>query len=126
MIEVVAAFIKDSSGRVLLTKRPQEKSRGGYWEFPGGKVEKGETHEEALRRELFEELGLKHLKIGKRLAEVEHEYPDIRIKLYLYEVKTNESIKLREAEQAKWFHLNELSNLKNMCEADKKLTKKLL
>ena len=58
MIEVVLAFIYDSSGNVLLAQRPEGKSYGGLWEFPGGKIEAGETPEEATVRELVEELDI--------------------------------------------------------------------
>lgn len=56
MLEVVLAFIYDSSGKVLLAQRPEGKSYGGLWEFPGGKIEDGETPEQATVRELAEEL----------------------------------------------------------------------
>lgn len=56
MIEVVLAFIYDSNGKVLLAQRAQDKSYGGLWEFPGGKIDAGETPEEATRREIKEEL----------------------------------------------------------------------
>jgi 8-oxo-dGTP diphosphatase len=57
-LHVVAGVLQDDSGRVLLAQRPQGKHYAGYWEFPGGKVEPGETAEAALRRELREELGI--------------------------------------------------------------------
>ncbi|MBB5733236.1 8-oxo-dGTP diphosphatase [Altererythrobacter atlanticus] len=57
-MQVVAAVIRDDAGRLLLQQRPAHKHHGGQWEFPGGKVEPGETHEFALAREIEEELGL--------------------------------------------------------------------
>ena len=58
LVLVVAAALFDKSGRVLLAQRPEGKSMAGLWEFPGGKVETGETPERALQRELHEELGI--------------------------------------------------------------------
>lgn len=58
LLVVVAAFLMDSEGRVLIAKRPEGRSMSGLWEFPGGKVEKGESPEAALMRELAEELGI--------------------------------------------------------------------
>ncbi len=57
-IDVVAAVIRDAQGRMLVGRRPAEKRHGGMWEFPGGKVDPGETHREAMSRELVEELSL--------------------------------------------------------------------
>lgn len=79
-IHVVAAVIRDSSGRVLLTKRAEHTHQGGLWEFPGGKLEQGETVEQGLRREIKEELGLELL--GHRpLIRNLHNYPDKSILL---------------------------------------------
>ncbi|HZE92381.1 MAG TPA: NUDIX domain-containing protein [Rhizobacter sp.] len=57
-VDVAVGVLVDSEGRFLLTSRPQDKVYAGYWEFPGGKLEAGETVEQALRRELEEELGI--------------------------------------------------------------------
>jgi 8-oxo-dGTP diphosphatase len=59
MLYVVAAVIKDGVGRILLQKRPEGREMAGLWEFPGGKIDSGETPESALVRELAEELGVK-------------------------------------------------------------------
>ena len=66
---VVAAVLRDVQGRVLLARRPQGKQHAGYWEFPGGKVEQGESPQAALVRELVEELGI-HVQPGPRLITV--------------------------------------------------------
>lgn len=58
VVTVAAAALVDADGRVLVTQRPDDKHLGGLWEFPGGKLEPGETPEAALRRELREELGV--------------------------------------------------------------------
>lgn len=80
--EVVAAAIY-KNGRYLLGKRPPGGLLGGLWEFPGGKVEKGETHEEALRREIREEIGIE-VDIGERIASVDHGYSHYTVTIHLY------------------------------------------
>jgi 8-oxo-dGTP diphosphatase len=66
VLEVVAAVI-ESDGRILACRRRPEKDAGGKWEFPGGKVEAGETHEQALAREIREELGVE-IEVGERIT----------------------------------------------------------
>ena len=80
--EIVAAAIR-KNGRYLLGKRPSDAMLGGLWEFPGGKVEAGETHEAALIRELKEELGI-DIHVGRRLASVDHAYSHFSITLNVY------------------------------------------
>ena len=82
MTEVVAALIWDND-RFLACQRPANKARALLWEFVGGKVEKGETFEEALIRECREEIGVT-VKVGDVFMEVDHEYPDITIHLTLF------------------------------------------
>ena len=79
-IHVVAGVITDVRGRVLLARRGQDSDLAGLWEFPGGKREPGETSEEALARELHEELGIE-ADIGPPLIEVPQEYPGKRLRL---------------------------------------------
>ncbi len=81
--EIVAAALRDSRGRYLLGRRPPSSMLGGLWEFPGGKVEPGETHAEALARELREELGVE-ARVGRRIAAVDHAYSHFSITLYVY------------------------------------------
>ena len=85
MIEVVAAVIRDRRGRILLARRTEGRDLAGLWEFPGGKCEAGETAEEALRRELREELGIE-IEIGTRLIRVPQAYPAKRLCLDVHEV----------------------------------------
>ncbi|TVR48152.1 MAG: (deoxy)nucleoside triphosphate pyrophosphohydrolase [Puniceicoccaceae bacterium] len=70
-IDVVCALIEDGAGRILATRRPPGKAYGGLWEFPGGKVEPGETPADALRREIREELDLE-IEVGADEDAVEH------------------------------------------------------
>ncbi len=80
---VTAGVVWNHEGHILLTRRPLEGLLGGLWEFPGGKVEPGETLEEGLRRELREELGI-DVEVGKRVAVVEHAYSHFRITLHAF------------------------------------------
>ncbi|CAM5414480.1 8-oxo-dGTP diphosphatase OS=Stutzerimonas stutzeri OX=316 GN=CXK95_11360 PE=3 SV=1 [Stutzerimonas stutzeri] len=84
-IHVAAAVIRSADHRVLIAKRPLEKHQGGLWEFPGGKVEAGETVEAALARELQEELGIE-VTTARPLIQVRHDYPDKQVLLDVWEV----------------------------------------
>ncbi len=77
---IVVAVITDSSGQMLIQKRPENGLLGGLWEFPGGKVEKGETLPDALRRECREELGVE-VKVGKEITTIRHAYTHFKILL---------------------------------------------
>jgi len=81
----VAAGILRKNGRVLIAQRPADKLLGGMWEFPGGKMEKGETREMCLRRELIEELGIE-VKVGKQVLTLRHAFSHFKITLYVFEV----------------------------------------
>lgn len=82
MTDVVAALIRQN-GKFFIAQRPEGKKRALLWEFVGGKVEPGETHEEALRRECMEELGIS-VEVGALFMHVVHKYPDVTVPLYLY------------------------------------------
>jgi len=84
-IHVAAAVIRSTDGLVLIAKRPLDKHQGGLWEFPGGKVEKGEAVEVALARELLEELGI-GVTAARPLIQVRHDYPDKHVLLDVWEV----------------------------------------
>ena len=80
-LDVVCAVIARSDGRFLAARVPPHKRLGGLWEFPGGKIEAGESPETALRREIREELGV-GIDPGRPLAVVDHDYGDFRIRLH--------------------------------------------
>ena len=84
-IHVAAAVIRGDDGRILLARRPDDKHQGGLWEFPGGKVEAGESVEQALARELDEELGIRP-SAARPLLQVRHDYPDKQVLLDVWDV----------------------------------------
>lgn len=84
-VHVAAGVIRSSDGHVLIARRPLDKHQGGFWEFPGGKVEAGETAETALARELAEELGIS-VTASRPLIQVSHDYPDKQLLLDVWEV----------------------------------------
>lgn len=99
---VVAAVIRDGDGRILLTRRPEDKHMGGLWEFPGGKVDNGESPEEALLRELEEELGLE-VEIELPLIFGVHEETGLRILLLFYRARIRAGEPTgREGQALKW------------------------
>ena len=116
MTEVVAALIWDK-GRFLICQRPANKARGLLWEFVGGKVESGETKEQALVRECLEELDVL-IEVGYIVTEVTHEYPDITVHLTVFDaVIAKGRPKLLEHQDMKWITVSELSEFA-FCPAD--------
>ena len=100
-IDVVAAVIHDAAGRIFATQRGYGDMKGG-WEFPGGKIEPGETPEEALLREIAEELEAQ-ITIERHLRTVEWDYPQFHITLRCYLCTlADEHIALREHAAARW------------------------
>ncbi len=84
--QVAGAIIEDGEGRILLAQRPRGKRLEGLWEFPGGKLEPGETAEAALRRELKEELDL-DIRLERKLGAFDFDYPWGQITLHVFIVK---------------------------------------
>lgn len=85
VIDVAAAAFTDANGQVLIAERPPGKPLAGYWEFPGGKLESGETAEQALRRECLEELGVT-ITASRPLIRFAHDYPERRVVLHVHRV----------------------------------------
>jgi len=134
-VQVAVGVIKDPSGRILITQRAQGVHMGGRWEFPGGKIESGETPELALVRELNEELGLEMpadvvlSKVIAPLITLRYDYPTKTVELHVYDVfiqahwlpsalvscspldtsmAGNEVLTAREGQQAKWVTCQDL------------------
>lgn len=84
-VQVAVAILQRPDGRVLWCQRPAGKPYAGYWEFPGGKLEPGETPWQALVREIHEELGMEALEGGPWMI-IDHDYPHAKVRLHLYRV----------------------------------------
>ena len=82
-IHVVGAVIVDAQGLILCARRRMNRSNGGFWEFPGGKVELGESEQVALRREIFEEMEI-DIEVGERIEETLHAYETVWVRLITY------------------------------------------
>ena len=122
MIEVVAVLIwyKD---KFLICQRPTNKARPLLWEFVGGKVEQGETKEQALIRECKEELNIM-LDVGDVFMEVVYKYPDINVHLTLFNATISEGIPQKlEHNDIKWITVAEISNYE-FCPADEEILEK--
>ena len=116
MTHVVGALIWDGD-RFMICRRPAHKKRGLLWEFAGGKVEPGETGEQALMRECMEELDVT-VSVGELFIEVDHPYPDIHILLSIYhcELRSGTPV-LKEHEDLKWIKVSEIDQY-DFCPAD--------
>ena len=123
MIEVVAALIWQGD-KFMICQRPAHKARGLLWEFVGGKVESGETNEQALIRECREELDVV-LSVGEVFMDVIHEYSDLTVHLTLFNatIAEGEPQKL-EHNDIKWITPSEISNY-NFCPADEEILDKI-
>ncbi len=109
-VRVVGALIA-SRGKVLLSKRRREQEHGGLWEFPGGKVEAGESDQEALARELAEELGIEAT-VGPRCCTVRHAYPDYAVDLVIYRCTMgDQQPTCRDVEEVAWFTYRQLCDI---------------
>ena len=111
MILVSAVALIDRDGRVLLAQRPEGKSMAGLWEFPGGKVEKGETPEAALVRELHEELGIETWdSCLAPLTFASHKYEDFHLLMPLFACrKWSGIVQAKEGQSLKWVLAKDLS-----------------
>ena len=124
MTEVVAALIWQGN-KFMICQRPEHKARGLLWEFVGGKVESGETKEQALIRECREELNVL-LSVGDVFMEVVHEYPDLTVHLTLFNatIFEGEPQKL-EYNDIQWITPSEIPNYE-FCLADEDILEKLI
>ena len=123
MTEVVAALIWEGD-RFLACQRPAHKARGLLWEFVGGKVEPGETKEEALIRECREELAVT-LSVGDVFMDVTHEYPDLTVHLTLFNAAIAQGTPQKlEHNALKWITVQEIDTLP-FCPADEVILERL-
>lgn len=110
VIEVVAAIIHDEEGRILATQRGYGPMKDG-WEFPGGKMESGETPEEALKREIWEELETR-IEVEQLFETIDYDYPDFHLTMHCYICKVESGkLTLKEHEAARWLTKEQLSSI---------------
>ena len=123
MTEVVAALIWDRD-KFMICQRPAHKARGLLWEFVGGKVESGETKEQALIRECREELAIT-LEVGEVFMDVIHEYPDLTVHLTLFYAAIREGIPQKlEHSDIRWITVGEIDQY-TFCPADEEILERL-
>ena len=109
-IEVVAAVIYDAEGRIFATQRGYGEWKD-WWEFPGGKIEAGESREEALRREIREELDAE-IEVEALLRTIEYDYPAFHLTMHCFKCRLSVAgYRLREHEAAKWLKPAELGTV---------------
>ena len=110
-VRAVAAIIHDDEGRIFATQRGYGEWKD-WWEFPGGKMEAGETPEEALVREIREELSTE-ISVDEFLCTVDYDYPQFHLTMHCYLCSLmTDSLHLNEHEAAKWLSKDELGNVK--------------
>ena len=124
MTEVVAALIWQGE-KFLICQRPAHKARGLLWEFVGGKVEAGETKEQALIRECREELAVM-LAVGGVFMDVVHEYPDLTVHLTLFNATIAAGVpQMIEHNDIKWITPSEIGDY-DFCPADEEILKEIV
>ena len=122
-LEVVAAIIHDTQSRIFATQRGYGEWKD-YWEFPGGKMEPGESTEEALRREIWEELETR-IAVERFVQTVEYDYPKFHLTMHCYWCHIESgSLTLKEHEAAKWLSIDQFDSV-NWLPADKEVLDKL-
>lgn len=123
MTDVVAALIWEN-GKFLACQRPAHKARGLLWEFVGGKVEMGETPEQALIRECQEELAVT-IAVQDVFMEVIHEYPDLTVRLILFNARIAEGTpQMLEHNDIRWVKPDQIDEME-FCPADKEILEKI-
>lgn len=124
VLEVVAAMIFSDDGKVLATQRGYGEMKDG-WEFPGGKMEAGETPEVALEREIWEELETR-VEVGQRVCTVEHDYEHFHLTMHCFRCRmVGGAPKLKEHEAARWLTKDDMDSV-DWLPADKVAVKALM
>src|SRR5690606_169813 len=124
MLHVTCAIIEHKN-KFLICQRSERMKLPLKWEFPGGKIEIGESKEECLKREIKEEMGLE-IEVGSALPHVEHHYPEFSLRLYPFFCKwTGGALVIAEHAQVIWVSLDELKNY-DWAEADLPIVRELL
>ena len=109
-ILVVAAVIFDNDGRIFATQRGYGEWKD-WWEFPGGKMESGETPQQALKREIHEELDAE-IEVGELLRTIDYDYPNFHLTMHCFLCRLDSDVKLLEHEASKWLAPFELNSVK--------------
>ena len=122
MIRVVAAVV-ERDGHFLVTRRQDGVHLAGMWEFPGGKIDAGETHAAALKRELLEELDT-DASVGELVLETTHDYGDVVVQLFFYACELTGAPHPRLGQDMRWVSRHDLPLL-GFPEADAELIKRL-
>ena len=127
IVEVALALVQDESGRWLVSRRADDVHLGGLWEFPGGKVEAGESVEAAAIREALEEVGVV-LKTIRRLEPIDHQYPDRSVRLHpviCEHVSGDPKAVSQAVAETRWVGMDELLAL-GMPEVNAEIVERLL
>ncbi len=109
-IEVVAAVIYDEQGRIFATQRGYGEWKD-WWEFPGGKIEPGEERDQALKREIREELDAE-IEVGELMKTINYDYPSFHLTMHCFRCTLDSAVTLKEHEAAKWLKPTELNSVR--------------
>jgi mutator protein MutT len=108
--QIGVAVIWDQTGQILIDRRKASGTMGGLWEFPGGKIEPGETAKECIVREIREELAIE-ITVGDHLISIDHTYPTFHLTLIVHHCQHVSGIpQLIESEEIRWVNVSDLGN----------------
>jgi 8-oxo-dGTP diphosphatase len=118
VIPVAIGIVFNADGKILVSRRPPDKLQGGFWEFPGGKIEPSENAEQALKRELFEEVGIVVLR-AIHLTQIDYSYAERQVNIEVWRIEqfSGEAYG-REGQEIAWLAVDQLSAL-DMLSANK-------